>query len=1213
MMRKLLCSVYCFLILWSVGYASGKNLLENKNLSNKNLPTNPSIQPDIKVSINPAQNMGLVCKGDPFILIAQVTNGAEVADISDQNTNYEWYYIEKDGKKTLIKSGTGLLGKTLTFAHGPRLTSNLPIGATAFSVADNVPVLSSIMGAGDNASSIWNKITTTFPGLSQQLADGGKKIIGAAIKEYIGDDVTKYGPKEYTVPIGVRVTINRQTKEAIPFTRPVFERPEAPKFTITPKECCQDEEVTFSSEDNQDGVMYMWVGAPSVPTFSNASAGGLGLALIPHLPKTVTKGPFSIVMDRPSPYTGNYTLMAYRGAPSPVGCSNAFKPINVIVYSKPTSDRYLKLKAYPTKVSFCEGERISIEKGGSGSAYDLSLGITYKWYDPEGKEITAENTAFQLSQYSRTRQNKDEYLTILNATTAMSGQYTRYAITNKGCKVAATIQIDIKPKPSAPKLTFNAPVCEGNKLVITTPVINDISKYIWTLPDNNKRETNKPELEINNVKTTASGGYKLRVINTAGCESDEAKIKVVVIKNLDATAVGMESNSPVAYTTPLQLSTKIADATYSWTGPNGFSSSEQNPLVSEEATAAMSGDYTLEVTKGTCKYTGTIHVQTFDSTPNITNANNNITICSGNSTGILLSSSIKGTVYKWTSIGDNTIHSEFNPDEQENEINETLINKGSSNGKIIYTVTPIVKVGNKDITGPKKDFIVTVIPNIPVLLTETEKTSKNSLSFNWSPQVNASGPIIYKWYNRDKTPINNVLSDGTYTIQTPTPGKYEYFITTTDNKNNCESQPTQITLVAVHEIKLGFDRSTVPQGQSVNLIAILQGGLIAAKNITIDIRGGGASVQVPYSLQIPKGQSSGAVAVLIPSSYTIDGDAKLSVTGTPMDGYTLMGPAEVDIQKDLSKNVIRIAFDKTQINNGEGATLIASLPPGIKATKPITINLQSDAKSTAIAAKNFQWNYRSITIPAESNEAKINVLVAQDNGVIDGVTNLILQCEVPTGYTIQNNPSIDIKDNTGNDPANKLISFKFAKPAVIGGDSDELVAALPPGIVSANEIAIELFKSKESTAKRTIDYEDFPKIITIPAWENKTAIRIKTLGDRNVQKSTLLYLSGQNFKYTTQSTGVNIISGLNIPNVFTPAGQNPLWIIHGLDAFPICIVQVFRRWGGEPVFTSRGYAQPWNGGYQNDASKILPEGPYYYIIYLDDKKMLSGNVSLIKK
>jgi len=61
-------------------------------------------------------------------------------------------------------------------------------------------------------------------------------------------------------------------------------------------------------------------------------------------------------------------------------------------------------------------------------------------------------------------------------------------------------------------------------------------------------------------------------------------------------------STPVCANSPLTLQVNtVSGDTYSWTGPNGFTSSSQNPTVSSSATAAMAGVYTCTVsTSGGC-------------------------------------------------------------------------------------------------------------------------------------------------------------------------------------------------------------------------------------------------------------------------------------------------------------------------------------------------------------------------------------------------------------------------------------------------------------------------------------------------------------------------------------------------------------------------------------------------------------------------------------
>jgi gliding motility-associated-like protein len=87
--------------------------------------------------------------------------------------------------------------------------------------------------------------------------------------------------------------------------------------------------------------------------------------------------------------------------------------------------------------------------------------------------------------------------------------------------------------------------------------------------------------------------------------------------------------------------------------------------------------------------------------------------------------------------------------------------------------------------------------------------------------------------------------------------------------------------------------------------------------------------------------------------------------------------------------------------------------------------------------------------------------------------------------------------------------------------------------------------------------------------------------------------------------------GAGLYSSFTPNGDgiNDVWIIENLEEYPTCTVEIFNRWGNQ-VFSSVGYAVPWDGTYKGEA---LPFGVYYYIIQLhDDAEPLQGTVTILK-
>ena len=87
----------------------------------------------------------------------------------------------------------------------------------------------------------------------------------------------------------------------------------------------------------------------------------------------------------------------------------------------------------------------------------------------------------------------------------------------------------------------------------------------------------------------------------------------------------------------------------------------------------------------------------------------------------------------------------------------------------------------------------------------------------------------------------------------------------------------------------------------------------------------------------------------------------------------------------------------------------------------------------------------------------------------------------------------------------------------------------------------------------------------------------------------------------------NCESGFDVPNVFTPNGDNNNDVLL-VDASSMTSysIEVFDRWGTK-VFSSTNPGDPWNGKTDNSGGE-QSDGVYYYII-----KATCGNTSFEKK
>ncbi|UPT67191.1 MAG: hypothetical protein M0D57_00365 [Sphingobacteriales bacterium JAD_PAG50586_3] len=96
--------------------------------------------------------------------------------------------------------------------------------------------------------------------------------------------------------------------------------------------------------------------------------------------------------------------------------------------------------------------------------------------------------------------------------------------------------------------------------------------------------------------------------------------------------------------------------TYSWTGPNGFTATTENPSLTLSATAAMAGTYSVSVVDGKVCSTSGSFVLTVNPLPtNLTPTATPATICANSSSNIQITSSQSGISYQLRNNADNSL------------------------------------------------------------------------------------------------------------------------------------------------------------------------------------------------------------------------------------------------------------------------------------------------------------------------------------------------------------------------------------------------------------------------------------------------------------------------------------------------------------------------------------------------------------------------------
>lgn len=296
------------------------------------------------------------------------------------------------------------------------------------------------------------------------------------------------------------------------------------------------------------------------------------------------------------------------------GCSSPSSTVIVTVNPRPAS---------PTASSnapLCEGATLNL------TASTVAGATAYNWTGPNNFP----------NQQNPTK---------ANATSADGGTYTVRAVQGSCSSVPATVNVIIAPQPSAPVVSSNSPVCEGGTLNLTAANIPGAT-FNWTGPNNFPNNQNPSK---SNVTFADSGTYTV-IASIGSCVSPPASVTVAVEPGPVLTTVS--SNSPVCTGSTLNLTAdNVTGATYAWTGPNGFSDSQQNSSRTN-VTLPDSGDYTITVTLGNCSATATIQVMVYETPAAPVLTASNTTICSGDSLEVCAPTGFAS--YLWNQNGETT-------------------------------------------------------------------------------------------------------------------------------------------------------------------------------------------------------------------------------------------------------------------------------------------------------------------------------------------------------------------------------------------------------------------------------------------------------------------------------------------------------------------------------------------------------------------------------
>lgn len=339
-------------------------------------------------------------------------------------------------------------------------------------------------------------------------------------------------------------------------------------------------------------------------------------------------------------YVDDFTVTA-KTSPTPTitVTETSLTGFTYVVGSGPSAEQTFKLSGsnLTNDISVSAPTNYEISKT-SGSGWASSLTFT-----PSGGTVAEQTVYVRLKAGLSEGSYNNETINISSTgatskTVTLNGSVTGQPVT-PGVIIALT--------------SGSNPACAGSSVSFTASPSNTgggTVSYQWKVNGNNTGTNNavftsstlQNNDQISCVITITDGNV---TTNTASSNS------ITMTVNALPTTPVAGNNGPVCVGSTLQL-TSNATGTISWTGPNGFTSTQQNPEITN-VSAAAAGTYYVTSNNGTCTSVAGSTVVTINAATSIATQPANATVTVGSSKTFNVVASGSGLTYQWKLNGTN--------------------------------------------------------------------------------------------------------------------------------------------------------------------------------------------------------------------------------------------------------------------------------------------------------------------------------------------------------------------------------------------------------------------------------------------------------------------------------------------------------------------------------------------------------------------------------
>ncbi|WP_442788013.1 PKD-like domain-containing protein, partial [Flavobacterium suncheonense] len=716
-----------------------------------------------------------------------------------------------------------------------------------------------------------------------------------------------------------------------------------------------------------------------------------------------------------------------------------------------------------------------------------------------------------------------------------------------------------------------------------------------------------------------SSTFEYTVNGIAPCANDTSIASVTINPQPNVIATPASQTICSNTSTGINLSSGVAGTTYSWTvvqngvtGASNGSGGVINQTLTATGSAIGTVTYTITPTANGCIGNPINVVITVNPLPDVIATPTSETLCSGQVTGITLTSGMTGTTYSWTASatgvsgatnGSGTV------------INDVLTATGTTTGNVVYTITPL----NNGCSGTPVNVVVMVTPK--AILTATPLNQQICSGSSATINLSSNMPnTVYNWsvnqtgvtgassgLNVNTTSINHTLTLVDPFVQ----GVVVYTITPI--VNSCPGDPVQVTVTVkpIPNVTANPDQQTICSQETTNISLtssvpgttyswmVLQNGVIGA------MPGSGTAIQqtlstvsfVPGTVDYVITPFNGGCAGT-PITVTVTVNPKPQVIGS--SSYSICSGEFTTIS--LTSFVAGTTFSWTVVQNGVTGAFNDSSTGDITQQLHTTGSGVGTVVYTVIPTANGCAG-APFTVTVHVKPLPVSAMVP-GTVCIDSVTGEVLSTHL-----------LDTGLNT--------VDYDFTwyfNGVVIPGAMGSTYVASAPGDYSVDIINTNTGCTSDPAAvENTVTVvESNPGILmqmyVNEAFSNNPTITVVVSGtgvyqyqiDGGVPQSSNVFtgiLPGLHTIVVTDENGCTYIEDtiyvIGYPHFFTPNGDgfNDTWNVWDLsDDQPNAEILIFDRYGKLIKQIIPG-GSGWNGTYNGEP---LPSTDYWFTIRFKD-------------